>query len=312
MSARRRSRIWAVALVATLALPGAASAAPRFYTARGGFFTTGVARGSNGFKLQLWEGNQRGVKLTASKHGSKTFYATHGGPVADGRVSARLGGRGGFDLRFVPTGKPKVIETPSYCTGPPSQLQFGYLVGHFAFHGERDFTDARRQRMPAARDTWKPVRCRYATGRDYHGDKVARARVGSWSSRHKALSFGAALFHRDARPAGKRVEFRASLDDQSGRVRVERQVEVAAPEADVDFPDGPLSETATVSPPAPFSGTATFARTHESTFTWTGDLAVIFPGTGPVRLAGPRFGARLCTVEGCIFRDQEGGFGEGR
>ena len=312
MSARCGSRIWPVALVAALALafPAVASAAET-YLSPAGFFTTGVARGTNGFKLQFWEGNRRHFKLTVKGHHSKTKYVADGGPVADGRVSVRLGKRGGIDLRFVPVGKPRFFKPPSWCQGSPSRWQLGYLIGRFAFHGERSYTHARDHRLYAARESWSSWHCHYASGPDRHADEEARARVGAWSYQRKALHFGAALFHRDARPRGRRVEFRASISDRAGRVRVDREVDVAAPEADISFPDGPLSEAATVTPPAPFSGTATFTRTPESSFTWTGDLAVEFPGVDPVRLAGPRFGAQLCTLEGCISRDQERYFDEG-
>jgi hypothetical protein len=311
MSARRCSWLWPVALVVVLALVlPTAAAANGTYVSHAGSFVTGITGGTNGFRLQLWETGRRHFKLVVKGHDSKTTYETEGGPVAAGRVSARLGARGGVDLRFVPVGRPRAIQPPSWCEGPPSHWQPGYLVGRLAFHGERGYTRARRHRLHAARDTWPPLRCHYASGPEYHPDKEARARVGSWSFQHRALSFGAALFHRDARPRARRVEFRASDYDRSGPVTIDHQVEVAAPEADVDFPDGPVSETATVSPPAPFSGSATFTRTHESTFTWTGDLSVTFPGIGPFRLAGPRFGARLCTAEGCISRNQEQDFGE--
>ncbi len=305
MSARRRAWAWPALVTAlVLVLPATASATGT-YVSQAHSVTTGITRGTSGFGLQLWETGRRGFKLVVEGHGSKTTYETDGGPVADGRVSARLGDRGGLDLRFVPIGRPRAIEPPSWCEGPPMHWQRGYLIGRFAFHGERGYTQARRHRLPAARDTWPSLRCHYASGPESHPDQEARARVGSWSFQGKALSFGAALFHRDARPRGSRVEFRASEYDRTGRVTVDHQVEVAAPEADVQLADGPLSETATVSPPAPFSGTATFTRTHESTFAWTGDLSVAFPGIDPVRLAGPRFGARLCTPEGCISRDQQ-------
>ncbi len=301
-----------MALMAALALvvPAGASATGTYAT-HAGFSTTGVIDGSNGFKAQFWEGSRRKFKLTVKGHHSTTTYTVDGGPVSGGRVSARLGKRGTVDLRFVPVGKPRFFKPPSWCEGPPYRWQLGHLIGHLAFHGERDYTHARGHRLYAARETLPSLRCRYASGPEYHPDDEARAWVGAWSYQRRALHFGAALFHRDARPRGRRVEFRASISDGAGRVRIDREVAVAAPEDMISFPRGPLSESATVSPPAPFSGTATFTRTRESSFTWTGDLAVKFPGIDPVRLAGPRFGAQLCTLEGCISRDQERYFGEG-
>jgi hypothetical protein len=60
----------------------------------------------------------------------------------------------------------------------------------------------------------------------------------------------------------------------------------------------------TVSPPPPFSGTGTLARTPESVFTWRGDLSVQFPGLDPIPLAGPSFGSDYCLREsGCVRQD---------
>jgi hypothetical protein len=62
-------------------------------------------------------------------------------------------------------------------------------------------------------------------------------------------------------------------------------------------------EHLTVSPPPPFSGTGTLARTPESVFTWRGDLLVQVPGLDPIPLAGPSFGSDYCMREsGCVRR----------
>jgi hypothetical protein len=313
MSARRVTRVWpvVVALALALVIPAGASAA-RTYVTHAGFSTTGLVHGTNGFKLQFWESSRRKFKATVKGHHQKTVYETEGGAVSGGRVSARLGGRGTFDLRFVPIGKPRFFRPPRWCRGPAYRWQLGFLVGHFAFRGERHYTRARGVRVPAARESWSPLRCHYLTGSERHAAKDPRIHVGGWSyEKGHALSFGAALFHRQARPLDRRVEFRASLYEQSGPLTIEREVEVAAPEASISFPGRPdLPEEAVVSPPAPFVGTAEFLRTPESNFTWTGDLAVDFRGLGRVRLAGPRFGARMCMPEGCISRDQDRDAGE--
>jgi hypothetical protein len=51
--------------------------------------------------------------------------------------------------------------------------------------------------------------------------------------------------------------------------------------------------TAEISPPAPFSGTGTFARTDRAHGTWLGDLAVEFPDHEHAALAGRAFEATL-------------------
>jgi len=51
---------------------------------------------------------------------------------------------------------------------------------------------------------------------------------------------------------------------------------------------------ATIAPPAPFSGSATFHLEDPKTATWTGDLRVELPGIGKVPLTGEGIGAGLC------------------
>ena len=61
-----------------------------------------------------------------------------------------------------------------------------------------------------------------------------------------------------------------------------------------------LSSAATVAPPAPFSGTATFtADPGKQTGSWLGDLSVSFPGRPDVRLAGRRFEGSVLTDGPC-------------
>jgi hypothetical protein len=59
-------------------------------------------------------------------------------------------------------------------------------------------------------------------------------------------------------------------------------------------------DEATVTPPAPFSGSATYRRAvAKKSETWLGSLAGDFPGLGTVSLAGPEFCAEGVLFKGC-------------
>jgi hypothetical protein len=59
-------------------------------------------------------------------------------------------------------------------------------------------------------------------------------------------------------------------------------------------------DEATVTPPAPFSGSATYRRAvAKKSETWVGSLAGDFPGLGMVSLAGPKFCAESVLFQGC-------------
>jgi hypothetical protein len=102
------------------------------------------------------------------------------------------------------------------------------------------------------------------------------------------------------------VGFVAELNETAGRVSVRRKVVVATGESALVFPGAPdLPEELQVKPPLPFTGSAEFLRTPESAYTWSGDLAVTFPGLDPIRLTGPRFSAVVCSAKGCLLHATE-------
>lgn len=302
MSARRAWGIGAAALSVAIVLAAPTPAlASGTYVWGPGYVTYATVRGTHGFKVKFAAGSRGGLKVTADGEGSTTSYEARTASVAPGRVSGDLGGRGRFNLRFVPVGQPEALTIPRWCTAPHhTSRQRGYLVGRYRFRGERDYTQVRGRRLPAALESWPRLHCHYLKER-FHPLRQPRSAVGAW--RHQ-VRFGASLFHRHARPPGRRVSFRAAVTERRGDVTIHREAKVAASERTVAFPGGPkLPEEIEVTPPAPFTGSATFTRTPESTFAWIGDLAVHFPGIAPVRLAGPRFAARMCAREACLSQE---------
>ncbi|HEX4305738.1 MAG TPA: hypothetical protein VHZ54_06875 [Solirubrobacterales bacterium] len=303
-------RIWraAMALPATiLLLAPAGSLAARTYVYRGGFETYATVRGAHGFRVDLAETSRGGLRVIVAGHHSRTTYRASVGAPSPDRVAGSLGRLGRFDLRFVPVGKSRAVPIVNWCTGPKGAFQAGYLVGRFRFRGERDYTRVQGHRVPAAVNSWSALRCRYATSEPFHPGREPRAHLSIWTrGRRQRLDFGTVVFHRHARPDDRRVQFWASTSGRAGRVSISREVKVTAPESTVAFPGGPkLPEELKVTPPAPFTGSAIFARTSESTFTWTGDLAVDFPGLAPLRLSGARFGARMCALLACVAQEPE-------
>ena len=59
-------------------------------------------------------------------------------------------------------------------------------------------------------------------------------------------------------------------------------------------------ESATVTPPSPFSGTATFHASAGASAEWEGPLAVDLPGIGPIQLTGSQFKPELCLARSCV------------
>jgi len=238
------------------------------------------------------------------------------GRTPDGHLIGDFGRRGRFDLRFVPVGKPEPILVADWCKGPKGSWQPGYLVGRARFRTERGYAQFHIHRVGAAAESWSHLTCELGgvTLPGHPKEKRTSFAAVASTSPHglslsgpkRTLSFRATQFHRHARPADRRVAFAAELKESAGRISIDRKVAVAAAEPSLLFPGAPqLPEEVTVKPPAPFTGSAEFLRTRESTFTWTGDLAVTFPGLDPIRLTGPRFGIALCALKGCVLRSAE-------
>lgn len=94
-----------------------------------------------------------------------------------------------------------------------------------------------------------------------------------------------------------------AFETTSGRVPLTIYRHLTVPARASTFRDA-HPEHLTVSPPPPFSGTGTLARTPESVFTWGGDLSVQFPGLDPIPLADPGFESEYCLRgSGCLRQD---------
>jgi hypothetical protein len=97
----------------------------------------------------------------------------------------------------------------------------------------------------------------------------------------------------DEHPALGTLTLYAYSSARRDGVSVNRWVSAVAPLTDLVV-DG-AAESATLTAPSPFTGSATFrAFPGKEAGTWRGDLSVDFPGEPGVRLAGKRFqGAKL-------------------
>jgi len=175
------------------------------------------------------------------------------------------------------------------CTGKPETVRYGVFVGTIRFRGEGGYTS---------------VEARHATGRLSSGEKIKcvfpNLRPGSGPAANESRQAPPSLGAAQGRHRGFGVEFsggkRRSIlisafsQERRGRIGVFRDVFAEGPPASFDFA-ADLS-SATVRPPKPFQGEASFQRSPSGSI-WSGTLSVDFPGRDDVRLAGPRFESKL-------------------
>jgi hypothetical protein len=312
MRARARSLalLVAVAVAAVALLSPAGALAGEKFSFGPGAVTFARLEATHGYRVNFSETEGGYFFVRVKGHHSTTDFTTKTGRTPGAHLVADFGRRGRFDLRFVATDA-EPLPAGSECEGSGS-FETGYLVGRARFRTERGFAQISVHRVPAARESWQRITCEFSGELPPLGHPKQKRTTfsaiaatlakgaGPFAAPARSLTFGATQFFRHAKPAARRVDYLAELSENAGRVTVHRKVLVAAPERSLLFPGAPhLPEEIAVKPPAPFSGSAELLRTPESTLTWSGDLTVTFPGLDPIRLAGPRFSAKICTHVGC-------------
>jgi hypothetical protein len=220
-------------------------------------------------------------------------------------IRGKIGDLGRFDVRFTPHGPPHHLPRYRFCSGPGPTIHPGTVHGTIRFRAERGYTRAVASRAGAELETLPSQRCRYGErGHSKHPPQF----VATLSADHEAggpgTHFDAFRFAPGSRPPARRVFYEVADYEQLGSISVIRKIRLAADTSTFLLPNfATAPETAVIRPPAPFTGSATFARTPESTFSWAGDLAINFPGIDPLPLAGTDFRLSYCALRSCV--DQE-------
>ena len=143
------------------------------------------------------------------------------------------------------------------CKGRDPTIQNGRFVGTFRFHGERGFTTVRANR---ARGTlhrrFKQVCERPDEERGASREPEAVSLSAYVKGNPAKASFSVYDLRLDSSPDG--VDYSASATERRGRITVTRSA-IAYAEASTFSVSDPATRpiTATVAPPAPFSGRAT-------------------------------------------------------
>ncbi|HEY0279529.1 MAG TPA: hypothetical protein VGC32_14785 [Solirubrobacterales bacterium] len=323
----------AIAQDVTVGLPGATGKSP---TQRGGE-TRLVQRmnlsGTNGFKITIRLEDRRRLTLTAKdedrRNGSlRSVEYSELAPQSRGSadIDARLGNLGRIDVRFIPTKTVTVRKGPKCATaGIPAEI--GHYVGTISFRGEHGFTRVLGHSAPGSVGRESQRTCAHPEAVE-HGPKTEKK---------EAESIDTLEAEEGARKEGERnhVQLIASLPGRGIAFSAGRE-EFAGPQGPVASADfvvfglrqrGRLRETAvdliffgggsyfrltdpsnptagaSIDPPAPFTGSATFTRESAQPPSWTGDLRADLPGFGDVRLAGPGVEASMCAPPDCGARE---------
>jgi hypothetical protein len=301
-----RIRQFVVAVLALAALccfPGSAGATVRQGPPPTNQWIDVELEGSNGYSIHINVNPRRHLILRVAKEGYSAEYMTRDVLADTDRVKARLLGLGTIAVRFHPRGRIRHPSLPG-CEGKRPAVQPGVVRGTIGFVGEREYTQVRVREAEAAIEEPTSWLCRY------EGEFELDPRKSEWVSKFSAGREGAYFLARKYRPGtieGGEVLYLAGTGEAFERAPGHPPLTIyrylTVPTSASTFSDA-HPEHLTVSPPPPFSGTGTLARTPESVFTWGGDLSVQFPGLDPIPLAGPSFDSEYCLREsGCIRQD---------
>jgi hypothetical protein len=294
----------ACASALSLATP-AASAKPGYFVFPGYRSMEVNLAGNNGYRISIDKSPRGYVSLSVSKEPNVIVYSARSLAPEKDRIKARFPGLGRVSVQFRPQGPPRKSSPFPFpeCRGGEILRQHGHFVGTIRFRGERGYTSVRASRVKGVIETATKEVCKRSPS-DNDPEPAERTELWTHSrSGGRAVGFSAYML-------GDPIDltsFDAMVAERRRGVGIFRWTVVTGARGDLLTGDTrPYPLTATITPPAPFSGSAQYERTPGGDRTWTGSLAVTLPGLGRVRLAGPRFSPRLCQGSGCSGNSIDG------
>ncbi|HEX3174997.1 MAG TPA: hypothetical protein VHQ43_12370 [Solirubrobacterales bacterium] len=246
-------------------------------------------------------------------------YAVHNRrSLTRGAIRARLGSLGTISLRFRPNGRVRKRRPQQGCEGRPSITEYGRFVGRATFHGESGYLHfslpggagdiTRSFRLSCEEDepfdlTRGSLRAYVAPGSFFatRGDIALLYATTHNHGRYVGITAG----HQEESPPGAVV--RIGILESKEAMAIGRYSFVLGPPGTLrtSLP-GVHPANATLAPPAPFFGKATYREEPADARSWTGTLGINLLGL-KLPLVGSRFHTRLCvlnplkTRDGCDF-----------
>jgi hypothetical protein len=293
-------------VLAVAALPAAASAAAPTDEVQTPYakFALDANHGLRAF-VEAAEGD---VTLELNR---KHYTVTYKVPaeITDTGLKAQFGKLGLIDVAFQPTKTLRTEEPPKGCEGEPSTHREGLFVGTIEFAGEHEYvqiesTQAEGKMSVYRESEWKcPHKTRSTRGEGPPTKTSAGARARYMARKEPAalsalsrrcLCYFLALAEHDREGRGPTYFLGAKLEHREG-MEISR-VTYAGTGTRVgtsSFVFDHEAGTATVRPPWPFSGHATFERRRHGRDLWQSTIRVPVLGAAPLSIRGQGFRAKL-------------------
>ena len=257
---------------------------------------------SNGYSIIALAASQRAdgqgdvVLFVARKNASAVYVAP--ALVTATRIEADLGKLGGVSLDVVPSNRKRKLHLR--CGSEPETVSFEPQLyrGSFEFRGEEGYADAVSSSPREYTRFFFYLVCGSSGGGETSGGMLPGARLRLHAHRG---SFRLDLQANKNRP-GARTRFDVETHEMLHGIGISRSRTLWAGSSALEYDAG--LGTATMDPPAPFSGRASFHRGAPPGNSWSGNLAVDMPGRSDLPLTGAGVSATL--VPACWHQ------GEGR
>jgi hypothetical protein len=235
--------------------------------------------------------------LELEREGQAASYEAQG-KVTEAGLKVRFGRLGLIDVTFAPTKTLSATVPSEGCTGEPRTLREGVFTGTIEFTGEREYVRIEGPQAAGSMSVISQWECpedvglappastsRLLARSPRRESKPATLYAGK---RHCSCVFVAGVHHGKKR--GRSVFFGEKHESREG-MEITRLTSGSAG-ASAFIVDN-AAGTATLRPPSPFSGHATFRRRAHARALWRSTIRVPLLGADPLRPNGPGSGAIL-------------------
>jgi hypothetical protein len=271
---------------------------------------------SNGYEGFIATTGHRRVMLALTK-GDALFIATTSGRVNRRGIEAEFGDLGEVSVRFEGKRAPWRWSNPFLprdlpqrkCRGRAPVIEAGMFRGEVRFEGENGFTKIGAQAVPGTVERHYRRVCAGSAKRPSLSAILERIfgklqltllravahRDGAMISFEASASELGSAFGLDTGELS--YSFAASTVEREDGMRIIRGFNGEGEKGSFDATGKKAKRaTATVAPPKPFAGTASYLKQKGEPTSWSGPLTVRLPGTGLLELTGPEFETALCHI----------------
>jgi len=246
---------------------------------------------NNGLPAHLETSEKEKVTLVVGDKSHWVSYEAQG-EVTEAGLKVRFGRLGLIDVAFTPTTTLSSTEPSEGCAGEPRTLREGIFTGTIDFTGEREYV---RLEGPQAEGSmsviaqWQcpaleePTPFGAASRLSARGSRGKKRAATLYAGRRHCSCFLVAGVHH-GKKRGRSLFYGEKYERREGMEIVRLTSASAAASAFVfDYEAG----TATLRPPRPFSGHATFRRRSHARDLWRSTIRVPLLGADPFRPGGP-------------------------